>query len=40
MNDEQVLDVPSVGLRVPFAEVFDGIVPPSDPSRPPPSEED
>jgi hypothetical protein len=30
-----VLDVPSVGLRVPFAEVFDGIEPPSDPSKPP-----
>jgi Uma2 family endonuclease len=35
MNDEQVLDVPSVGLRVPFAEVFDGIGPPTDPSKPP-----
>jgi Uma2 family endonuclease len=39
MNDAQVLDVPAFGLRVPFAEVFDGIGPPSDPSKPP-AEED
>jgi Uma2 family endonuclease len=40
MNDAQVLDVPAFGLRVPFAEVFDGIGPPSDPSKPPRSEAD
>jgi hypothetical protein len=40
MNESQVLDVPAIGLRVPFAEVFDGIGPPTDPSKPPPSEDD
>jgi Uma2 family endonuclease len=39
MNEAQVLDLPAIGVRVPFAEVFDGIGPPTDPSRPPPSAE-
>ena len=35
MNDAQVLDLPAIGLRVRFADVFDGIGPPADPSKPP-----